>query len=202
MFNQEFERSRIGLPLFLPTFKSLVAILFLASCNAVVAQSVDVRPVSTLITAARPRRVTAVTETLASGLLVANDIERRAFDQTNVAREQNGLPKLVWDPDLHRMARLHSENMARLGFFSHVTPDGLRLRDRVRAVGIQCFDLLGENIASNLGYDDPGGFAVERWLTSPAHRANVLSAGFKAMAVGTFVAADGSVFLTQVFISR
>ena len=27
-------------------------------------------------------------------------------------------------------------------------------------------------------------------------------AGFKAMAVGTFVAADGSVFLTQVFITR
>ena len=92
--------------------------------------------------------------------------------------------------------------MARLGFFSHVTPEGLRLRDRARAVGIQRFNLLGENIAYNLGYDDPGGFAVERWLTSPEHRANLLAAGFKAMAVGTFVAADGSVFLTQVFITR
>jgi uncharacterized protein YkwD len=147
--------------------------------------------------------VTSVAETtaLASSLLV-NSIERRAFEQTNLAREQNGLPRYEWDPDLHRMARLHSENMARLRFFSHVTPDGLRLRDRARAAGIQCFDMIAENIASNQGYDDPGGFAVERWLTSPAHRANVLATGFKAMAVGTFVAADGSVFLTQVFITR
>ena len=96
----------------------------------------------------------------------------RAFAQANLAREQKGLPRLEWDPDLHRMARQHSENMARLGFFSHVTLQGLRLQDRAPAVGIQSVDLLAENIAYNQGYDDPGGFAVERWLTSPAHRAN------------------------------
>jgi uncharacterized protein YkwD len=100
------------------------------------------------------------------------------------------------------MARNHSEQMSRLGFFSHVTPGGLRLRDRVKAVGILHFNVVGENIAYNLGYDDPGGFAVENWMLSPAHRANILYPGFEAMAVGTFVAADGSVFLTQTFIAR
>jgi uncharacterized protein YkwD len=39
-------------------------------------------------------------------------------------------------------------------------------------------------------------------MISAGHRENILSAGFKAMAVGTFVAADGSVFLTQTFITR
>lgn len=192
--------------------KSFSMILFLAAFGpAVVAQSVDGRPVSRLITAAprytRPRRVNSVTAnfsatSFSTAPAEANDIERRAFELTNLAREQNGLPRFQWDSDLHRMARLHSENMSRLGFFSHVTSEGLRLRDRARAVGIQHFELLAENIAYNLGYDDPGGFAVERWLSSPGHRANVLAAGFKAMAVGTFVAPDGSVFFTQVFITR
>jgi len=39
-------------------------------------------------------------------------------------------------------------------------------------------------------------------MTSPGHRANILYAGFTSMAVGTFVAPDGSVFLTQTFITR
>jgi len=100
------------------------------------------------------------------------------------------------------MARINSENMARRGYFAHITPEGLRLRDRARAAGILHFSLLGENIAYNQGYDDPGAFAVERWMSSPGHRANILYTGFRESAIGTFVSADGAVFLTQVFIKR
>jgi uncharacterized protein YkwD len=132
----------------------------------------------------------------------ANPIERRAFEETNRERVKNGLPEFAWDPELCRMARNHSEDMARQGYFSHISPNGQRLRDRARAVGIVHYQVLGENIAYNLGYDDPGAFAVERWMVSPGHRANILYTGFKAMAIGTFVAADGSVYLTQSFISR
>ena len=131
-----------------------------------------------------------------------NDIEKRAFEQTNLARTKNGLPPLAWDGEVCRMARAHSENMSRQGFFSHATPEGLRLRDRARLVGIIHYSVLGENIAYNQGYDDPGAFAVERWMLSPKHRANILSTEFRAMAIGTFIAPDGSVYLTQTFITR
>jgi uncharacterized protein YkwD len=131
-----------------------------------------------------------------------NDIEKRAFEQTNVARIKNGLPPLAWDGEVCRMARAHSENMSRQGFFSHATPEGLRLRDRARLVGIIHYSVLGENIAYNQGYEDPGAFAVERWMLSPKHRANILSTEFRAMAIGSFVAPDGSVYLTQTFITR
>jgi uncharacterized protein YkwD len=131
-----------------------------------------------------------------------NDIEKRAFEQTNLARIQNGLPPLAWDGEVCRMARAHSENMSRRGFFSHATPEGLRLRDRARLVGIIHYSVLGENIAYNQGYDDPGGFAVERWMLSPKHRENILSREFRAMAIGSFIASDGSVYLTQTFITR
>jgi uncharacterized protein YkwD len=131
-----------------------------------------------------------------------NDIEKRAFEQTNLARIKNGLSPLAWDGEVCRMARAHSENMSRQGFFSHATPEGLRLRDRARLVGIIHYSVLGENIAYNQGYEDPGAFAVERWMLSPKHRANILSTEFRAMAIGSFVAPDGSVYLTQTFITR
>ena len=131
-----------------------------------------------------------------------NDIEKRAFEQTNAVRLKNGLPALTWDSDICVMARNHSESMSRHNYFSHVTPDGQRLRDRARAAGIVRYSLLGENIAYNQGYDDPGALAVERWMASPKHRDNILSKEFRAMAIGSYVAPDGSVYLTQTFITR
>ena len=198
--------------------------------HSAAAQSIQPRPVARLISEptsasgyARPRRVkpeasaadsdatnapsasTAHTGANAPTSLALDDatpIERRAFEQTNQARVENGLPPLEWDTDLCRMARAQSERMAQLGYLSHETPEGLQLKDRARRNGILHFRVIGENIAYNKGYKDPGGFAVERWLISDGHRANILYVGFQAGAIGSFVAADGSVYLTQVFIAR
>jgi uncharacterized protein YkwD len=76
------------------------------------------------------------------------------------------------------------------------------MRDRAREAGILTYKVMGENIAYNQGYEDPGAFAVERWMASEKHRANILSNEYRAMAIGTYVAPDGSVFLTQTFITR
>ncbi len=180
------------------------------------AQTVQNKPVARMITGSsevkgytRPRRVNspeagaAVTTLTASPTFdEANETERRAFEVTNQVRRQNGLGPLAWDNQLCLMARSHSENMARTGFFSHKTQEGLRLRQRARAAGISRYKVLGENIAYNQGFDDPGAFAVERWMVSPGHRGNILSDEFRAAAIGTFLAADGTVYLTQVFILR
>jgi uncharacterized protein YkwD len=39
-------------------------------------------------------------------------------------------------------------------------------------------------------------------MLSPGHRANLLGPEFRAAAVGSFIAPDGKVFLTQLFILR
>jgi uncharacterized protein YkwD len=62
--------------------------------------------------------------------------------------------------------------------------------------------VIGENIAYNKGYDDPGAFAVERWMISSRHRANILYVGFQASAIGSYISTDGTVYLTEVFINR
>jgi uncharacterized protein YkwD len=200
---------------------ALLPLASLALCQSTLAQNLQPRPVARLISdpvadarLARPRRVrseesTSVTQVAAEAattnspsLSDATTIERRAFEQTNVARVENGLTPLAWDAELCRMARAHSERMALHGFFSHETPEGLQLKERARASGILHFRVIGENIAYNKGYDDPGGFAVERWMTSSGHRANMLYGGFQASAIGSYVSADGSTYLTQVFITR
>jgi uncharacterized protein YkwD len=174
-------------------------------------QSSSGRPVARLITAsndaederqtqhrmvARPSAVAA-----SSAPIVASSLERHAFDLINSERVKKGLPPLVWDGELCRVARLHSQNMGRHNFFDHEGPDGTDLLDRVRAGNIR-WKSLGENIAYNQGYDDPAGFAVDQWMHSPKHRANILRGGFTHSAIGIARTSDGRVYLTQVFITR
>lgn len=167
-----------------------------------VARLVSAGPIKTSLNTAAKRISPTVSTAASPTLAEATAIERRAFEQTNLVRAQNGLPALKWDADVCRMARDHSESMSRQGFFAHTTPDGKRLRDRARLAGILTFSVVAENIAYNQGYEDPGAFAVERWMLSEKHRANILSSEFQAMAIGSYVAPDGSVFLTQTFITR
>jgi uncharacterized protein YkwD len=190
---------------------ALLLLVLVSATEITFAQAPQIFPVARLLSlasdsvrASRPRRVFApsVANTSSPSLGEATQIERRAFEMTNTARLQNGLAPLVWDPALCRMARTHSANMVRLGFFAHETPDGMHLKDRAHAVGIPYFRVLGENIAYNQGYDDPGAFAVQRWLISPGHRANILNNEFEQAAIGSYVAPDGTVYLTQEFIKR
>ena len=176
----------------------LSVLLLTILCQSAYGQEAKSQPVARLVTS-----ITPVTKMSATRVPVEpNDIERQAFEQTNLVRVKNGLPPLVWDSDICRMARIHSENMSRQGFFSHITPEGMKLPDRTRGAGILKFSVVGENIAYSQGYEDPGAFAVERWMLSSKHRANILSPEFRAMAIGSFVAPDGSVYLTQTFITR
>lgn len=190
-------------------------IILVLLCRIASAQSIEMRPIARLLVdplsetvASRPRTVGPTSKgaeapsVVAASLDDASAIERSAFEKTNQTRVANGLPALIWDAELWRLARAHSEDMARQGYFAHETPDGLALKDRARAMGIPRFRVIGENIAYNKGYDDPGAFAVERWLNSGGHRANILYAGFQASAIGSYVSTDGSVYLTQVFINR
>lgn len=128
--------------------------------------------------------------------------ERRAFELINRERQRRGMSPLAWDGGLVQLARYHSQNMARGGYLSHVDREGLDLKARARAVGLQGWRELGENIAYNQGYDDPTAFAVERWMVSEKHRENAMSGQFTHAAVGIARASDGTYYFTQVFMRR
>jgi uncharacterized protein YkwD len=128
--------------------------------------------------------------------------ESRTFDLINRERRRRGLSPLAWDGSLVRLARFHSLNMAQGGYLSHVDRNGRDLKARARALGLQGWTTIGENIAYNQGYDDPTAFAVERWMISEKHRENAMSGEYTHAGVGIARAADGTYYFTQVFMRR
>lgn len=169
------------------------------------------RPVARLITASsdlssfstRPRVTSAMAGAMAGPAVgSATSDERRAFELVNAERVARGERPLIWDTELTRMARIHSENMARQNFFAHKGPDSQGLRERSRACGIMGFRELAENLAYNKGFADAASSAVVGWMRSAGHRENILNAEFTRSGIGVARSSDGRVYFTQVFLAR
>jgi uncharacterized protein YkwD len=134
--------------------------------------------------------------------VAASGDEQRAFELINAERRRRGLSPLAFDGTLTHMARYHSQNMAVGGFLNHIDRDGLDLTGRAELLGVRGWRAMGENVAYNQGYPDPTAFAVERWMISDKHRANILNGDFTHAGLGIARSADGRVFFTQVFMKR
>jgi uncharacterized protein YkwD len=128
--------------------------------------------------------------------------ENKVLELINKERQKLGLVPLRFDAKLCLYARSHSENMAKKGYFNHLSPDGKNMKDRVREAGLSAWKAIGENIAYNQGCDDPAAFAVERWMSSTSHRANLFGEIWTETGIGVAKAADGGFYFTQVFIAR
>lgn len=116
------------------------------------------------------------------------------FRLTNAARAKRGLPALRRDVRLDKAAERFSRQMAESGFFSHTGPDGSTLQSRIAAQGYRGM-ALGENIG--MGYTTPQA-AVDGWMLSSGHRANILNPHFRDLGVG-IAFARGVPYATQVF---
>jgi uncharacterized protein YkwD len=121
---------------------------------------------------------------------------KRILDLTNIERGKVGLPPLTFNSKLTAAAQKHSQSMAMQDFFDH-----RQMVERVRAEGYQ-YSLVGENISA--GNSTPEA-AMQSWMNSSGHRANILNSGFRELGVGYYVLENdqGSVnykhYWTQVF---
>jgi uncharacterized protein YkwD len=102
----------------------------------------------------------------------------------NSLRVQNGLQPLHWNGRLARGARRHANDMATRHYFSHDTPEGRTVYDRLRRVGYRA-----RLVAENIGWGTSN-FAVPQavassWMDSAPHRANLLDPELRAVGVGT-----------------
>ncbi len=106
---------------------------------------------------------------------------RMLFHLANAFRTAHGLPPLIRDESAEKAARLHAEDMAAAGYFSHDSPDGRKTGDRLREQGITSWSTYGENIAN--GYW--GAVACHAgWIGSPNHRANILRETYTRFGAG------------------
>ncbi|HKF21942.1 MAG TPA: CAP domain-containing protein [Candidatus Angelobacter sp.] len=119
--------------------------------------------------------------------------ERQLFELLNAARERDGLEKLDWNANLATAARAHAEQMARQGELSHLLPGELPLQQRVGSTG-ERFDAVAENVAVADNIDD----AHFGLMTSPGHRANILTTKYNAVGVAV-VQAGKRVYVAQDF---
>jgi uncharacterized protein YkwD len=134
------------------------------------------------------------------------DVERKVIQLTNDVRRDHRLMPLDRDTTLIDIARCHSDDMLKRNYFSHVSPDGKSIQDRVVPAYSRTLSRAGENIWSGHGYDYSdcnlmARIIVDSWMSSPGHRANLLNPDYNYVGVG--VSAMGKeVRATQNFILR
>ena len=126
--------------------------------------------------------------------LIPRCLRVSAFAQlVNGHRLSQGCLALEWSSAIAAVAQSHSQDMVERGFFSHTNPDGDSPGDRLNAVGINGSGW-AENIAS--GYLDAAS-ALEGWLGSPGHRANIENCSLTHHGAGLVSARWTHLFLRQ-----
>jgi uncharacterized protein YkwD len=118
----------------------------------------------------------------------------------NQVRVVHGLRPLRADRRLETAARGHSRRMLRTGTFAHGA-----FNSRIRRVGVRA-PRVGENLAWGAGAYAQARMIVQMWLASPAHRANLLHAGYRIVGVGAikgcFNGQRGTFMITTDFAGR
>ncbi|MGY6706479.1 CAP domain-containing protein [Roseinatronobacter sp.] len=100
-----------------------------------------------------------------------NDELRIHLDALNRERDRAGMARVTLSPELTRIAQDHACDMSRRGYFSHDSPDGAGMMDRLANAQIQGICRAAENIAKGQR-DVPHVMRV--WLQSSGHRRNIL----------------------------
>lgn len=117
---------------------------------------------------------------------VDDEAEQQMFKMINTERAKEGLQFVSFDNSLRDVARAHSDDMFRRGYFSHYTPEGLSPFDRMNNAGIK-YTYAGENLALAPSTQ----LAMQGLMNSPGHRANILNPGFNKVGIGVI---DGGIY--------
>jgi uncharacterized protein YkwD len=131
---------------------------------------------------AAPRRAHVALTPLESGVLV--DI--------NVFRRAHHLQPLQVNVRLDEAARAHTQQMAQDGYFAHESADGSAFWKRIQGFypsTASAFWSVGENLLWSSSNMTPAR-ALQMWLASPDHRANLMNPRWREIGVAAVYAAD------------
>ncbi|NQU20483.1 MAG: hypothetical protein HQ567_04315 [Candidatus Nealsonbacteria bacterium] len=106
-------------------------------------------------------------------------IELNVVKYTNDERARRGLPKLKVDPELMKSARSHAAWMTRNRRLIHTTRP------------------VAENIAMGQSHSSS---AVNAWMNSRGHRANILNGSHGRIGVAAYRTAGGTIYWCQQFL--
>lgn len=126
----------------------------------------------------------------------SSPVELKVFELTNQERKKKDIPLLKLSPVLSKVARAHSENMARQLKMEHKLDDKTPF-DRLKEASYD-FLAAAENIAMG---DEQVALSVimQAWMDSKDHRANILNAEYTEIGIGIARDKTGRLYYTQVF---
>ncbi|MFZ1302000.1 MAG: CAP domain-containing protein [Candidatus Microsaccharimonas sp.] len=107
------------------------------------------------------------------------------LNDTNQAREAEGLADLKLNDQLSQGAFLKAQDMFANNYWAHTSPSGVEPWKWFGDIGYN-YSVAGENLAKNYPTADA---TVDAWMNSPSHRANILNG--KYVDVG-FAVVDGT----------
>jgi uncharacterized protein YkwD len=173
----------------------LLSLLLLSGCSSLTTElakefgnlpSLDVRSLEKSLPQLKPQSTTTT------------QMEAQVRQQINAIRQKDGLGTLKNNDKLAQVARQYSQKMAKQNFFSHTSPQGDSMVDRVRSAGIS-YRMLGENLFTGTNLPQPVGEAVQGWMESPGHRENILRPEFEETGIGVWRTGN-TYYFTQLFM--
>lgn len=136
----------------------------------------------------------------ASDTLRSGDLAAQVVALTNAERANVGLPPLALAAELAQSAQGYADVLASGECFDHTCGPIPDLRDRAGSVGYQDWTAIGENIA---GGQPTAEDVVAGWMSSPGHRANILSENYTEIGVGVSSGPGPyGIYWTQTFGAR
>lgn len=125
-------------------------------------------------------------------------MEAQVRQRVNEIRQKQGLSQLRHNEKLAQVARNYSQQMAQKNFFSHTSPEGSTMVQRVKSAGIFYF-MVGENLYMCTNMPQPVPSAVRGWMNSPGHRENMLRPEYRETGIGVWRTGN-SYYFTQLFM--
>jgi uncharacterized protein YkwD len=168
------------------------------AATALAALLVGFVPASSLSSQTIPQRASISSRTDQLELQMWELINRDRANQFYSSETRGRAPALQWDDRLAAVARMHSEEMARKGFFSHEGADGSSPARRVSMAGIGWLST-AENIANCGGVSQAESLFMNEPRFQQNHRWNILNVNYTHVGVGVARAPDGSLYITQEF---
>ena len=123
-----------------------------------------------------------------SGTAESQAAAKAAFDIVNAKRQEAGLGALTWNSGLEQASAVRAVEASQS--FSHTRPDGSDWWT------VNSNLMYGENLAK--GYASAQA-AVDAWLASPTHKANIMDVEFVSGAITIHVNGNGQWYWAQEF---
>ena len=131
----------------------------------------------------------------ATGSVVSGSMTSQVVTLVNKERASNGLQSLASDSQLAKLAQMKAEDMAKNGYFSHISPTYGSAFDMMKTYGVS-YKTAGENIAKG---QKTAQSVMNGWMNSFGHRANILKSDYTKIGVGYAKASDGTTCWVQIF---